>query len=114
MFTHKPRLTLLLLAAVLFAACQKAPQIDPAAKAAAEVERLAAILESPDRQKWQMPERVITELKLKNGQVIADIGAGTGYFTVRLARAVPQGKVLAKNLHGQALETFVTQYLERR
>ncbi|MFO1469847.1 MAG: hypothetical protein U1F27_02255 [Turneriella sp.] len=51
-----------------FLPAAKAPQIDPAAKAAAEAERLAAILESPDRQKWQMPERVIAELKLKNGR----------------------------------------------
>ena len=85
MFTYPPPLKILLFAAGMFIACQKAPQVDPAAKAAAEVERIAAILESPDRQSWQMPDRVIAELKLKNGHVIADIGAGTGYFARRFA-----------------------------
>ncbi|MCX7632218.1 MAG: class I SAM-dependent methyltransferase [Turneriella sp.] len=57
-----------------------------------EAERLAAILESPDRQRWQMPERVIAELKLKKGDVVADIGAGTGYFARRFAEKVaPNG-----------------------
>lgn len=71
--------------------CRKSDSHD-AAKAAAEVERLAEILESPDRQKWQMPERVLTELKLKNGMIVADIGAGTGYFARRFAEKIaPKG-----------------------
>ncbi len=114
MFIHKPQLTLYLLAAVLFAACQKAPQVDPAAKAAAEVERIAAILESPDRQRWQMPERVITELKLKNGQVIADIGAGTGYFARRFAEKVaPNGLSVGYDIN-QAMVEFMQRDANQR
>lgn len=72
-------------------ACRKGETND-ATKAAAEVERLAGILESPDRQKWQMPERVLGELKLKNGMIVADIGAGTGYFARRFAEKIaPKG-----------------------
>lgn len=61
-------------------------------RGAAEAERLAAILESPDRVRWQMPERVISELRLQNGEIVADIGAGTGYFARRIAEKVsPDG-----------------------
>ena len=103
-----------MLAALLFSTCQKAAQIDPAAKAAAEVERLAAILESPDRQKWQMPERVMTELKLKNGQVIADIGAGTGYFARRFAEKVaPNGLSVGYDIN-QAMVEFMQRDANQR
>lgn len=99
---------------MVFSACQKAPQIDPAAKAAAEVERLAAILESPDRQKWQMPERVIAELKLKNGQVIADIGAGTGYFARRFAEKIaPNGLSVGYDIN-QAMVEFMQRDANQR
>jgi len=105
MFIHKTLLTLFLVATLLFPACQKAPQIDPAAKAAAEVERIAAILESPDRQRWQMPERVIAELKLKNGNVVADIGAGTGYFARRFAEKVaPNGLSIGYDINPAMVE----------
>jgi ubiquinone/menaquinone biosynthesis C-methylase UbiE len=43
---------------------------------------------APRRQKWQRPAAVVRALGLKPGQVIAEIGAGPGYFTPRLARAV--------------------------
>jgi predicted methyltransferase len=48
------------------------------------------------RDGWQQPDRVITELGLEPGQVVADVGAGGGYFTFRLAEAVgAQGRVFA-------------------
>ena len=46
-----------------------------------------ASFDDPARDAWQMPERVIAALGLVTGQTVADIGAGTGYFTARLARA---------------------------
>ena len=48
------------------------------------------------RDKWQQPERVIADLGLAPGARVADLGAGGGYFTFRLARAVgPEGHVYA-------------------
>ena len=44
----------------------------------------AKSFDDPARDEWQMPARVIDALQLKSGQLVADIGAGTGYFTVRL------------------------------
>jgi ubiquinone/menaquinone biosynthesis C-methylase UbiE len=53
-------------------------------------------LEDPKRDAYQKPHEVLTALKLKPGEVIADIGAGSGYFTFRIAHQVgPKGKVYA-------------------
>jgi hypothetical protein len=52
------------------------------------LEEALQYLEEPDRGKWQMPERVIETLRLREGDVVADIGAGTGYFSRRFARQV--------------------------
>jgi arsenite methyltransferase len=50
----------------------------------------------PGRSRWQQPNRVIAELDLRPGSRVADLGAGAGYFTLRLARAVgPSGVVYA-------------------
>ena len=78
---------------------------DQATKAAVEIERLAMILESPDRQKWQMPEKVMLELKLKNGDIVADIGAGTGYFSRRFAEKVsPKGLSIGYDINPAMVE----------
>lgn len=56
-------------------------------------------LENPARDEWQQPERVVESLRLKPGQSVADIGAGSGYFSVRIAREVgPTGKVFAVDI----------------
>jgi arsenite methyltransferase len=47
-----------------------------------------AHLEDPKRDAYQKPQEVVSALNIKEGEVIADIGAGSGYFTFRLARAV--------------------------
>ena len=52
--------------------------------------RFAKSFDDPARDAWQMPSRVIESLALKPGMTVADIGAGTGYFSMRLAR-VPGG-----------------------
>jgi arsenite methyltransferase len=55
-----------------------------------------AFLEDPARDVYQKPHEVLTALNLKPGEVIADIGAGSGYFTFRLARHVEDaGRVYA-------------------
>ena len=53
-------------------------------------------LDDPQRDEYQKPHEVLTALNIKPGEVIADIGAGSGYFTFRLAHFVgDKGKVLA-------------------
>ncbi len=56
------------------------------------------------RDAWQMPERVIAALELKPGETVADIGAGTGYFTVRLAKAAAKPKVIAVDIEKSMVE----------
>lgn len=57
--------------------------------------RWATIFDDPARDAWQRPDEVIRMLSLRGDERVADLGAGTGYFSVRLARAVPRGRVWA-------------------
>ena len=105
-----PRLGLLLAVVALLPAqwlvAQAAHQHHPPGSASAYIKAL----EDPGRDEWQQPERVMAALSLKPGDIVADLGAGSGYFTVRLARIVsPGGKVYAVDVDRQLLE-----YLERR
>jgi len=55
-----------------------------------------ASLDDPARDEYQMPEEVVRALALRQGETVADIGSGTGYFSLRLARAVGEsGRVYA-------------------
>jgi ubiquinone/menaquinone biosynthesis C-methylase UbiE len=58
-------------------------------------EKWAKSFDNPERDEWQKPDEVIRALALKPDARVADIGAGTGYFTIRLAKSVSAGKVLA-------------------
>jgi SAM-dependent methyltransferase len=60
-----------------------------------EVEEYIAFLERPDRAAWQRPDVVVEALGLVGTETVADVGAGSGYFTFRIAEALPEGKVLA-------------------
>lgn len=66
----------------------------------------ARALENPSRDAWQKPQEVIAALELNPDEVVADIGAGTGYFARRFARHV--GKVYAVDIS----EGFLRQALE--
>jgi predicted methyltransferase len=62
-------------------------------------------LEDPKRGEWQKPEKVMAKLRLKSGETVADLGAGSGYFTLRFAQAVgPQGKVYAVDIDPEMLD----------
>lgn len=64
-----------------------------------DASRWAKQFDDPARDEWQRPARVIELLALAPGMTAADVGAGTGYFTVRLSKAVgPTGKVLAEDI----------------
>jgi predicted methyltransferase len=57
------------------------------------------MLEGPDRDQWQQPEQVMDVLGIADGSRVADLGAGGGWFTVRLARRVgPNGRVYAQDI----------------
>lgn len=58
-----------------------------------DAEKWARVFDDPERDAWQKPHEVIQALALKPDAVIADVGSGTGYFSVRLARVVPKGRV---------------------
>lgn len=62
----------------------------------------AQVLESPERDVWQKPGEVITALALTGKEVVADLGAGSGYFTRRLA--VRAKAVLAVDIDAKLLE----------
>jgi predicted methyltransferase len=65
------------------------------------------ILEGPDRDAWQRPDQVMDALKIYDGNVVADLGAGGGWFTVRLAQRVgPNGRVYAEDVQRQMIEAI--------
>jgi predicted methyltransferase len=65
------------------------------------------ILEGPDREAWQRPEDVMDALNISESSVVADLGAGSGWFTVRLAvRVGPNGKVYAEDIQHQMIEAI--------
>jgi predicted methyltransferase len=65
------------------------------------------LLESPDRAAWQKPDLVMDALKIAYGDTVADIGAGSGFFTVRLARRVgDNGVVYAEDIQQPMLESI--------
>jgi predicted methyltransferase len=68
------------------------------------------LLEPPDREAWQKPDQVMDALHIAEGTTVADIGAGGGWFTTRLARRVwPNGRVYAVDV-----QQLMIQAIERR
>jgi SAM-dependent methyltransferase len=64
----------------------------------------AAWLERPEREQEEQPSKLIEVLRLKPGDVVADIGAGSGYHTFRIAEKVgPGGKVFAVDIQPEML-----------
>ena len=64
----------------------------------------AGWLERPDREQEEQPTKAIELMQLKATDVVADIGAGTGYFSFRIAPKVPKGKVLAEDIQPEMLD----------
>ncbi|MGC4121703.1 MAG: class I SAM-dependent methyltransferase [Myxococcales bacterium] len=72
-------------------------------------EEWAPRFEDPARDAWQKPDEVIAALALKADARIADLGAATGYFPVRLARKLPEAQVV-----GVDIEPSMVDYLAKR
>ena len=61
-----------------------------------DVSKWVDVFDDPGRDAWQRPDAVLREIGVKPGMTVADLGAGTGYFSVHLAKAVGEkGRVLA-------------------
>ncbi len=74
-----------------------------------DIDRWVEVFEAPSRQEWQKPDEVVRALNLQAGNAVADIGAGTGYFTRRFAEAVgPGGRAL-----GLDIEPGMVEYMRR-
>ena len=72
-----------------------------------DFDRYLGKLESPDREAWQMPDRVVEALGLRPGDVACDVGAGPGYLALRMARAVgPKGDVYAIDVDPRMIEVI--------
>ncbi|OGA14458.1 MAG: hypothetical protein A3H32_17920 [Betaproteobacteria bacterium RIFCSPLOWO2_02_FULL_63_19] len=69
----------------------------------------ARVFDDPARDEWQKPHQVIQALNLAADAVVADIGAGTGYFSIRVAHFVPKGRVF-----GVDIEPDMVKYLAER
>jgi len=106
------RAVLLVLAAVVSAAAQTArppqdqhPRLFPPQD--------LGLLEAPDRDEWQRPQQILDALGVADASVVADVGAGSGWFTVRLARRVgPNGRVYAQDVQPEMLAA-ITRRVQR-
>jgi cyclopropane fatty-acyl-phospholipid synthase-like methyltransferase len=103
----KPWFLALALAGVLGAAAAQTPPSHQHSFSGAE--GWARVFDDPARDGWQKPQQVIEALQLAPDAAVADIGAGTGYFTVRLAQALPKGRVYAVDL-----EPDMVTHIEQR
>jgi SAM-dependent methyltransferase len=65
-----------------------------------DAKKWAKEFDDPERDTWQKPEEILDALHLKRTSLVADIGAGTGYFSVRIAKRIPEGKVFAADVEG--------------
>ncbi|TAK50518.1 MAG: class I SAM-dependent methyltransferase [Betaproteobacteria bacterium] len=74
-----------------------------------DAQQWARVFDDPERDAWQKPHEVIGALALKPDAVVADIGAGTGYFSVRLAHMAPKGRI-----YGVDTEPGMVKHLAER
>lgn len=94
----------LALAAALVLSCLAAVPLDSDSRQSRPRSRLfqsvdLGLLEAPDRDVWQKPDQIMDSLRIAEGSTVADLGAGSGWFTMHLARRVgPNGIVYAEDI----------------
>jgi ubiquinone/menaquinone biosynthesis C-methylase UbiE len=96
--------TTLIAACVLALAADSAPQL-----ASRPTDEWITLLESPERVRGLRIEEIVGRLHLKGGEVVADIGAGTGLFSLPIARAARSGKVYAVEVDRGLVEYIRTK-----
>ena len=65
------------------------------------------LLEAPDREQWQKPDQIMDALLIAEGSVVADLGAGGGWFTAQLSTRVgPNGLVYAEDIQRAMIDTI--------
>ena len=72
----------------------------------------AAWLNRPERIQEEMPDEVVANMGLNPDDIVADIGAGSGYFSFRIAKLVPDGKVLAVDIQPEMLQLIERQKVQ--
>lgn len=103
------RAALLVLIAVLASAPAGAQSPHTHRHGFGDAEKWAHVFDDPKRDAWQKPHEVIKALALAPDAVVADLGAGTGYFAARLANMLPKGTVYAVDV-----EPAMVKYLAER
>jgi predicted methyltransferase len=71
--------------------------------------------DTKERDRWQRPSEVMDALGIRPGSVVADIGAGRGYFTFRIAERVgPTGKLYSEDIADEVIEDITRRARERK
>jgi len=79
-----------------------------------DIQKWTAIFEKPERAAWQKPEEVVKKLELKPGEIVVDIGAGTGYFTRLFAAAVgDEGRAIGLDIE-QSMVDYMQEDAKKR
>jgi len=100
-------MSVILAAATAYPAMAQSPQSHQ--HSFGDADQWAKVFDDPERDAWQKPHDVIRALALKPDTIVADIGAGTGYFSVRFAHMLPKGRV-----YGVDTETGMVKHLAER
>src|SRR5262245_35120598 len=77
-----------------------------------DAQKWAQVFDDPQRDAWQKPDEVISTLALPLDAVVADVGAGTGYFAARLARVLARGVVYAVDIEPEMVK-YLTDRAQR-
>ena len=70
-------------------------------------------LDGKGRDGWQRPEAMLDALALSPDMVVADVGAGSGYFTERISQRLSDGRVYATDVQGPMIEALHRRVQER-